>query len=347
MKNVVVGIEHHPDRTSAGWDFWWRSAAGDVVTVFHGFGGGGGGQVLAQWIKEAMSEPEATSLAARARWPIEQAHATALARVTPKGVAGGTMASVAIDESRAAIAYVGDARVYAVTGAGIELLTRDHMLSSSRDPELEAIRAANPSLDFLLRAIGYEERFAIDVIERARVPGEVLALCTPNVCKVFGDELGTWLARGLDASAAMVGHLRSHARELPAALAMVFPTTLSAEMLPPVQRQAPEPDSLVVLYAPDEALVRRRYALRPAGTTVGRDSNCDIVLSDDSVSRRHARLERRESGWWLVDESTNGTLVNGEPVKEGRLRLDDQIHIGRVVVRLIRSDVPFEIVEPW
>ncbi len=68
----------------------------------------------------------------------------------------------------------------------------------------------------------------------------------------------------------------------------------------------------------------------PAGEqsrfTIGRDSGCDMVLPDPTVSRWHAGL-RREPGGWLLDDlgSTNGTLLNGwrvrawVPVREGDL----------------------------
>ena len=44
--------------------------------------------------------------------------------------------------------------------------------------------------------------------------------------------------------------------------------------------------------------------------TIGRDSGCDMVLPDPTVSRWHAGL-RREPGGWLLDDlgSTNGTLA--------------------------------------
>lgn len=50
--------------------------------------------------------------------------------------------------------------------------------------------------------------------------------------------------------------------------------------------------------------------------TIGRDSGCDMVLPDPTVSRWHAGL-RREPGGWLLDDlgSTNGTLVNGWRVR--------------------------------
>jgi hypothetical protein len=50
--------------------------------------------------------------------------------------------------------------------------------------------------------------------------------------------------------------------------------------------------------------------------SIGRDASCDLAISDMTVSRRHATLERTEDGWLLTDlESTNGTRVNGWRVR--------------------------------
>lgn len=60
----------------------------------------------------------------------------------------------------------------------------------------------------------------------------------------------------------------------------------------------------------------QRFPIRVPIVNVGRAEYNDIVLTDDSVSTTHAKLQRREGIWVLVDlESTNGTLVDGEPVK--------------------------------
>jgi pSer/pThr/pTyr-binding forkhead associated (FHA) protein len=49
---------------------------------------------------------------------------------------------------------------------------------------------------------------------------------------------------------------------------------------------------------------------------IGRAEYNDIVLPDDSVSTVHAKLQRREGIWVLVDlDSTNGTIVDGERVE--------------------------------
>lgn len=42
---------------------------------------------------------------------------------------------------------------------------------------------------------------------------------------------------------------------------------------------------------------------------IGRGKNCDLIVADSRVSRRHARIERRQGAFLLVDSSTNGTYV--------------------------------------
>jgi pSer/pThr/pTyr-binding forkhead associated (FHA) protein len=62
---------------------------------------------------------------------------------------------------------------------------------------------------------------------------------------------------------------------------------------------------------------------------IGRHRSCDVVLSSDAVSRRHARIFFRDGGWILQDlESTNGTMVNGVRVGRCRLAPGDRIRLG-------------------
>lgn len=62
---------------------------------------------------------------------------------------------------------------------------------------------------------------------------------------------------------------------------------------------------------------------------IGRHHDCDVVLSDLSVSRRHARLLFRDGRWVLQDlDSTNGTSVNGSRVGRCELRPGDHIALG-------------------
>lgn len=65
-------------------------------------------------------------------------------------------------------------------------------------------------------------------------------------------------------------------------------------------------------------------------TVLGRDAKCDIVVDDEGVSRRHARIARSEWGYFeLVDlGSKNGVLVDGEPVSRMTLVDGDAFVVG-------------------
>lgn len=64
-------------------------------------------------------------------------------------------------------------------------------------------------------------------------------------------------------------------------------------------------------------LTGQRLPIRVPIVNIGRADYNDIVLPEDSVSTIHAKLQRREGMWFLIDlESTNGTFVDGEKVTE-------------------------------
>jgi pSer/pThr/pTyr-binding forkhead associated (FHA) protein len=64
------------------------------------------------------------------------------------------------------------------------------------------------------------------------------------------------------------------------------------------------------------ALKGQRLAIKTPVVNIGRADYNDIMLPDESVSTTHAKLQRREGVWVLVDlDSTNGTFVDGEQIK--------------------------------
>jgi hypothetical protein len=75
----------------------------------------------------------------------------------------------------------------------------------------------------------------------------------------------------------------------------------------------------------------RRMLLPPAGAVVGRSRDCDVVLEDAGVSRRHAELRPRDTGAWTIEDlgSTNGVRVNGRAIAgQHELRGGDRVGLG-------------------
>ena len=66
------------------------------------------------------------------------------------------------------------------------------------------------------------------------------------------------------------------------------------------------------------------------GILIGRGTNCQIRLSEQTVSRQHARLRLSQGSWFIQDLGSNqGTFVNDKRVSAATLRNGDRIRIGR------------------
>ncbi len=79
------------------------------------------------------------------------------------------------------------------------------------------------------------------------------------------------------------------------------------------------------------------YPLQELGELViGRSSELDMVLIEDMVSRKHAKIALLPGQITISDlGSTNGTFVNGEKVKRARLKEGDRILIGTSILKLV------------
>lgn len=135
--------------------------------------------------------------------------------------------------------------------------------------------------------------------------------------------------------AELVDTARQHAREE----GYRFPGSVAVELVtdpslgPGAFRVAGElveggPDAGVVL--PDGT----RFAIGDEPVTVGRAADCDLMLHDPTVSKRHLELRRQGREVVLIDlGSTNGTRVNDVGVKERLLVDGDEIRLGATVLR--------------
>jgi diguanylate cyclase (GGDEF)-like protein len=95
---------------------------------------------------------------------------------------------------------------------------------------------------------------------------------------------------------------------------------------------------LVRIYPPGPELGKSYPVLR--GTyIIGRGEDCSIPAYHPSASRRHACIEQSDDGYYVADlHSTNGTFVNDEPVKLGKLQDGDYLRIGQCIYRFLASD---------
>jgi pSer/pThr/pTyr-binding forkhead associated (FHA) protein len=94
--------------------------------------------------------------------------------------------------------------------------------------------------------------------------------------------------------------------------------------------------ALATLEVINEGLSKgNRFTIRTPLAHVGRGAHNDVRLTDESVSETHAKLQRRDDGWYAVDmNSTNGTYVGGSRLTgERRLEGTTDVRFGGVKMR--------------
>lgn len=81
-------------------------------------------------------------------------------------------------------------------------------------------------------------------------------------------------------------------------------------------------------------LVQQEYGITKSRVTVGRRPGNDLVIDHLTVSGQHAAIDTTSSGSFVLDlGSTNGTMVNNQPVKKHLLQHGDVIDIGKYKLR--------------
>ena len=109
---------------------------------------------------------------------------------------------------------------------------------------------------------------------------------------------------------------------------MIYSTSEGHRVAPRTPRVDRTPRALLIVDG-------KRMLVPPAGAVVGRSRDCDLVLADSNISRRHAELRPTRDGWTITDlASTNGVRVNGRPVgRDEPLEAGDTIELGATVAR--------------
>lgn len=90
------------------------------------------------------------------------------------------------------------------------------------------------------------------------------------------------------------------------------------------------------------AMTGRSFVLDDNNVFIGRSFKSDIQINDNAISRKHLKVFRIGKRFFIEDlKSTNGTLINGEPIASGEsyeVGEGDNIQIGGTVIRL--DDLP-------
>ncbi len=91
--------------------------------------------------------------------------------------------------------------------------------------------------------------------------------------------------------------------------------------------------ALVIIYGSN---MGRIFELEAKMQRVGRDDDCEIMLTEREVSRSHCTITAGTGGVTVVDlESTNGTYVNDKRVDEKKLRNGDRLRIGGTMLKYL------------
>ncbi len=114
-------------------------------------------------------------------------------------------------------------------------------------------------------------------------------------------------------------------------------TTVTTPELPTGSDGPRRNDCLVVIYTKEPTLLGKRFVLEHTPTRIGRGADNHVILDGDSVSRRHAHLDRRGERWFVVDDgSTNGTYVNDEQIgADVRLSNGDRLKLGPTIFKFL------------
>jgi len=96
-------------------------------------------------------------------------------------------------------------------------------------------------------------------------------------------------------------------------------------------------DTKLLITGPSES---KEVRLDPKGVSLGRGSNCDIVLDHSNVSRVHAWISQDPFGRWVVEdmESRNGVLLEGKPIGTQAVRPGQKIVIRPFTLVLKEGD---------
>jgi general secretion pathway protein A len=267
---------------------------------------------------------------------------TLLRRFVEQQAAEGRHVAIAVDEAQNLTAPVLEE---------LRLLT---CIETERTKLVSVVLLGQPQLSALLDSPELEQlrqrcrlRFHLD-----ELTGEEVAAYLRHRMSVAGGDYDQAFAPGVDEIIYRLSHGVPRLINLLCDTALIaciveeYPQ-VSAEVLEHVSRElnwgerAP-PSGAAADHSAEEALTSPHlkathrgqligdFVLRGTRTLIGRGAECQVVIDNKFLSRRHAVITREAGVWMLRDlNSTNGTRVNGRRVNRWQLTDGDEIAIGK------------------
>jgi len=228
-----------------------------------------------------------------------------------------------------------DGKEYTVSDAGL-VLGRDascDVVVAQNEVSRRHAEIAPADLGYVVRDTSVNGVF----VNGERVQGS-RRLARSDVLRVGSEEFRFHAAAAPVASAAPTPVVSAPATPPPAAAAEV--TAMSPTPLAMSRAEDPRPELAALEILNEGPGKGTRFAIRSALAHVGRGAHNDIRLTDDSVSETHAKLQRRDDGWYVVDmNSTNGTYVGGTRIAgERRLEGTPDVRFGGMKMRFAPAD---------
>ncbi len=187
-------------RRSANEDHYALAPEVGLFLVADGLGGHVAGQVASEMAAEAALQAIRTleganaSLTEKLRVSVTAAnrevHETARRKPEYQGM-GTTLVALFVDETRAALAHVGDSRAYRIRGTQIRQLTDDHSLVGEllrRHEISEEAAREHPQRHVLTRAVGVRARVEPDLVELTPEADDLFVLCSDGLTGHVLDE---------------------------------------------------------------------------------------------------------------------------------------------------------------
>ncbi len=105
-----------------------------------------------------------------------------------------------------------------------------------------------------------------------------------------------------------------------------------------------------VLIAQSGTMAGQRWLIDKPELTIGRGGECEVLINDKTVSRKHARVEKRDDKWAVIDLSKNGTYVNDQAVVGSQVLADGDVITISTAIKLVfigsEATVPLSITAP-